>query len=188
MHDEKLLLKQLQKGNEKAFTSLFRKYYKDLVLFAGYFLSEKDVCEDIVQTVFVNVWDKRKDLNYKVSFKSFLLTSVKNNCLDELRHRKVVTEFQNNYNIFDNSLNLSTEHAVLYSELNSNLNKGLSLLPEKQREVFEMSRLQGIKYKEIAQQLNISERTVEDRMAKTMKILLSYLKDYLPFVVFYIFY
>ncbi len=71
MYDEKLLLKQLQQGDEKAFTSLFRKYYRDLVMFAGSYLPEKDCCEDIVQTVFVNVWDKRKDLNYEVSLRSF---------------------------------------------------------------------------------------------------------------------
>lgn len=184
MHDEKLLLKQLQQGDEKAFTSLFRKYYRDLVMFAGSYLPEKDACEDIVQTVFVNVWDKRKDWNYEASFRSFLLTSVKNSCLDELRHRKVITKHQQNYEVLGNSMSVSTEQHVLYSELKSHLDRALSLLPEKQREVFEMSRLHGTRYKDIARQLNISERTVEDRIAKTMQSLVNYLKDYLPFLAF----
>ncbi|MDD4415680.1 MAG: RNA polymerase sigma-70 factor [Proteiniphilum sp.] len=183
MYDEKLLLKKLRQGDEKAFTSLFRKYYRDLVMFAGSYLLERDVCEDIVQTVFVNVWDKRKDLNYEVSFRSFLLTSVKNSCLDELRHRKVITKHQQNYDVLWNSMDMSTEQHVLYSELKSHLDKALSLLPKKQRKVFEMSRLHGTRYKDIARQLNISERTVEDRMAKTMKLLINYLKDYLPFLI-----
>lgn len=183
MYDEQFLIKQLQQGDERAFTLLFRKFYKNLVLFAGNFLPEKEVCEDIVQSVFVNIWDKRKEMDITTSFRSFLLKSVKNSCLDELRHRKVVVEHENSYGILGVDADLSTEQYVLYSELVTHLNDALNQLSDKQREVFEMSRLQGVKYKKIAQKLNISERAVEDRMAKTMKILRKYLKDFLSFLI-----
>lgn len=185
MDEEQLLLKQLQQGDEKAFSLLFRKYYKDLVMFAGSYLFEQQgVSEDIVQTVFVKVWENRKKLNYKTSFRSFLLTSVKNSCLDELRHKKVKEKHQQNYDMLDTVFSNSTDQYVLYSELKQHLDNALSQIPEKQRDVFEMNRFEGLKYKEIANILNISERTVEDRMAKTTKSLLHYLKDYLPFFVF----
>ena len=184
MYDEQLLIKLLKQGNEKAFTSLFRQYYKDLVMFAGNFLPEKQVCEDIVQSVFVNIWEKRTNMDINVTLRSFLLRSVKNSCLDELRHRKVVMEHENSMDPLENDRDLSTEQQLLYSELISHLNKALRQLPEKQREVFEMSRIQGNKYKYIAVKLNISERTVEDRMAKTILALRKYLKDFLAFFTF----
>lgn len=183
MNDEQILLKQLKKGDEKAYSLLFRKYYKDLVMFAGSYIPERAVCEDVVQAVFLKIWEKRKDLNYNISFKSFLLTSVRNGCLDELRHLKVRIEHQQNTNVQYDDLDYSTENQVLYSELKNHLNNALSQIPEKQRDVFNMSRIEGLKYKEIADKLKISERTVEDRMAKTMKSLLHYLKDFLSFFI-----
>lgn len=188
MYDEQLIFKLLKQGNEKAFTSLFRKYYKDLVMFAGTFLSEKESCEDIVQSIFVNLWEKRTELDINVSIRSFLLKSVKNGCLDELRHRKVKINHENNVLSLEKEANFSVEHYILYSELISHLTYALEKLPEKQRTVFEMSRLQGIKYKDIAERMNISERTVEDRIAKTLIVLRKYLKDFLLFLVFCTFY
>lgn len=180
MYDEPTLITQLQQGSERAFTLLFRRYYKDLVLFAGLFLPEREVCEDIVQSVFVAIWEKRAGVGIHTSFRSFLLKSVKNGCLDELRHRKVVWEHEADSALRQSIHNVSTEQYVFYSELASRIDEALAQLPEKQREVFEMSRMQGIKYKDIAKELNISERTIEERMAKSIKTLHKALKDYLP--------
>ncbi len=185
MDNEQFLLKQLQQGSRKSFSLLFRKYYKDLVMFAGSYLSDQDESEDIVQNVFVTVWEKREELNYRTSFKSFLLTSVRNSCLDELRHRKVKDKHQQSFDLKNYNLNDSTDEYVMYSELKGQLDKALSKIPERERDVFEMSRLEGLKYKEIAKKLNISERTVEDRIAKTIKSLHLYLRDYLPFLVLF---
>jgi len=185
MEDEKLMVTAMQKGDQKAFSKLFRHYYRDLVLFAGNFISDKEVCEDIVQTVFVTIWEKRADIDERHSFRSYLLTSVKNSCMDELRHRKVVVEHERYSAAFGDFFGLSTEHYVLHSELIDRLESSLSQLPEKQKEVFELSRIQGMKYRDIAQKMNVSERTIEVWMSKTIQFLRTYLKDFLPFLLFW---
>lgn len=188
MYNEQQLVNQLMRGDEKAFTMLFRKYYSDLVLFAGTILPDKDVCEDIVQNVFVNLWAKRGQIEIRTSLKSFLLKSVSNGCLDEIRHRKVVYQHEAASLLTDEIYNIDTENYVLYSELNNHLQNALNQLPENYRKTFELSRIQGIRYKEIAQDLEVSERTVQERMGKTLDLLRKYLRDFLPLILFYIFY
>lgn len=188
MYNEQQLISQLMRGDEKAFTLLFRKYYADLVLFAGTFLPDKITCEDIVQNVFVNVWAKREQLDIKTSFKSFLLRSVSNGCLDEIRHKKVVYEHEAASLLIGDLYNMDTENYVLHSELNNLIDNALTKLPENYKETFELSRIQGIKYRDIAQKLDVSERTVQERIAKTLNLLRKYLKDFLPLILFYIFY
>lgn len=188
MFNEQQLTNQLIHGDQQAFTLLFRKYYTDLVLFAGTFLPDKNACEDIVQNVFVNIWAKREQLDIKTSLKSFLLRSVSNGCLDEIRHRKMVYEHEAISLLTDDLYNVDTENYVLFSELNNLIRDALDQLPENYKETFELSRIQGIKYRDIAQKLEVSERTVQERIAKTLNLLRKYLKDFLPLILFYIFY
>lgn len=183
MSTEQKLIKKLHQGDKKAFTLLFREYYADLVFFAGTYLPQKEVCEDIVQSVFVNLWSKRKELQIRTSLKSFLLKSVANGCLDELRHRKIVLNYEAASRVKETNANLDTENYVLHSELSQLLNNAMEKLPKQYRKTFEMSRLHGMKYKEIAARLNVSERTVQDRIAKTMDLLRRHLKDFLSFIV-----
>lgn len=174
------LIRQLRQGSERAFTLLFRRYYRDLVLFAGSFLpDDKDACEDIVQNTFLNLWTKRAEADIRTSAKSFLLKSVQNACLDELRHRKVVQRHQAVSELEIDRDDFSTEHHVLYSDLARHLDKALEKIPDTHKNAFEMSRFQGAKYKDIARELNVSERTVEERVGKTIRLLRRYLKDFL---------
>lgn len=176
--EEHDLLVELKLGDKKAFLFLFNKYYKDLVLFGGNFLPEKCLCEDIVQTVYLKLWKDRENLEIETSLKSFLLRSVRNGCLDELRHKGVIREHETYSLTFGQSDDMDTEHYVLYSDLQVHFEIALSKLPESCREAFEMNRLDGLKYREIAKKLNMSERTVEVRIGKALKLLRQYLKDF----------
>jgi RNA polymerase sigma-70 factor (family 1) len=186
MNDEHFLIAELRKGNKKAFSLLFNKYYKDLVLFGGNFLPNQNLCEDIVQTVFLKLWRDRESLEIETSLKSFLLRSAQNNCLDELRHKGVVREHESYSMSFDLSENIDTENYVLFSNLQDQLEKAMAKLPKVCREAFEMNRLEGIRYREIAERLSVSERTVEVRMGKALRLLRQYLKEFLT-VFFLIF-
>lgn len=189
MKDETELISGLKKGNEKYFSLLFQQYYTDLVLFAGIYISEKSVCEDIVQSVFLKIWDKRATLTIKTSFKSFLLKSVRNKCMDVIRHDNVVNKYEIFFNLFDSYSKEETEHYILYSDLQAHLQKALQKVPDRYKETFELSRIKGLKYKEIAKEQNISERAVEERMSKTLKLLRKHLKDFIiPITFFYIFF
>jgi len=183
MKEEHYLLEELRQSNREAFSLLFQKYYKDLVLFGGNFLHDKVRCEDIVQTVFLKLWTDRETLGIEISLKSFLLRSVRNGCLDELRHQQVVREYESYSEIFGDMDNLDTEQYILYSDLETHLNDSLDKLPAVCREAFEMNRFNGLKYKEIAQKLEVSERTVEVRIGKAIGLLRFHLKEFFVTII-----
>jgi len=183
MDFEQNLLIELKRGNKEAFTLLFRKYYKDLVLFGGSILRDRVKCEDIVQNIFLRLWTERESIEIEKSLKSFLIRSVQNSCLDELRHKQVVRDHElyvQTFNYFDC---LDTENYVLYSELQGKLNGALEVIPETYREAFQMNRFEGLKYKEIAEKLQVSERTVEVRISKAISMLRSHLKEFLLIIL-----
>lgn len=183
MKEEKDLLEALRRGNRAAFSILFNKYYRDMVLFAGHFLHDKSRCEDIVQGVFLKVWASREQLAILSSLKSFLLKSVQNSCLDELRHQKVVREHERYSEAFSRFDTMETEQYVLYADLKGSLDKALGQLPPACLQVFRMNRFEGLKYREIAQKLDVSERTVEVRMGKALCLLRTYLDGFFAILV-----
>ena len=183
--EEHTLLIELKTGNKQAYSQLFNKYYKDLVLFGGNFLPNKSLCEDIVQNVFLKLWRDRESIEIETSLKSFLLRSVQNSCLDELRHKGVVREHESYSSTFSVSDNIDTENYVLYSDLQGHLEEALTKLPVACREAFEMNRLEGLKYREIAEKLHVSERTVEVRIGKALSLLRNHLKEF--FITIFLF-
>jgi RNA polymerase sigma-70 factor (ECF subfamily) len=183
MNYEHDLLIELKRGNKEAFTLLFRKYYKDLVLFGGNILHDQVRCEDIVQNIFLKLWADRENIIIEKSLKSFLLRSVQNSCLDELRHKQVIRDHELFTQTFDYFDNLDTENYILYSDLEDKLEVAMSKLPDTYREAFRMNRFEGLKYKEIAKQLKVSERTVEVRVSKALGLLREYLKEFFIAVV-----
>lgn len=185
MIEEKFLLEQLRTGNKDSFSLFFKLYYRDLVLFAGSYIPNKEKCEDIVQNVFLKLWNEREHILIEVSLKSFLLKSVKNLCLDEIRHIHVVNKHEDH--TYNNSYidDEDTDNYILYSDLHSHLNDALKKLPDLYRQAFEMNRFDGLKYKEIAQKLSVSERTIEVRIGKAIGLLRQYLKEFLISIILF---
>lgn len=179
------LLAGLKENSHRSYSILFQTYYKDLVLFAGTMMRDKSTCEDIVQNIFLKLWNERDALEIETSLKSYLLRAVRNSCIDFIRHKKIVDNYANA--IFALDSDYATENYVLHSDLNRHLQKAILRLPEKQREAFVLSRFQDMKYKEIAKKLNIAERTVEDRISKALSQLRLELKDFLLLVIIFFF-
>lgn len=185
--NDRLLVMALKQNDHQSFTRIFYAYYKNLVLFGGTYIPEKAVCEDIVQNIFLKLWNDRKTLEIENSLKSYLLKAVRNNCLDELRHRKIIDEHVA-YELKSACMDANeTENYVLYSDLCQQLKKALAHLPPAEREVFQMSRLENIKYQEISDRLNISVRTVEVRISKALKQLRILLKDFYLLLFFFLY-
>lgn len=182
--DEQKLLVELSQGSDKAFHVFFDTYYNDLVLFAGTYIKDLAACEDIVQQQFVNLWDKRAEARAIHSLKSFLLKSVQNACLSELRHLGIKNKYEVLAAANPAVFSWETEEYILYSELQEYLQKALERLTPVQRRCFEMNRLQGMKQQQVANELNISLRTVELRVAEALKILRSELKHYFTVILF----
>lgn len=177
IQQEYFVLSALKQDSQEAFSLLFRTYYTDLVLFCGNFIKDKSACEDIVQSIFLKLWNDRKIIQIETSLKSYLLKSVRNSCFDAFRHQEIVRQYESEY---ENSVLdcYDTENYMLYSDLYDHLRRALGQVPEQYRRVFEMNRFEGLKYREIAKELNVSERTVEVRVGKALEILRKQLKDF----------
>ncbi|MBN2669036.1 MAG: RNA polymerase sigma-70 factor [Bacteroidales bacterium] len=166
----------------QAYEALFNQYYKMLVSFARSFVFDEDAAQEVVQNVFINLWHKRDAVSHDTSLKSYLYTSVRNRSLNYLRDNgKYRSEF------LDEEITQAFEDQVLPMELNdlqSDIDKAMDLLPDKCREVFELSRFEGKKYQEIAEVLGISIKTVENQISKALKILREALKNHLSLLIF----
>lgn len=185
--NELFLFEEMRRGKEYAFDFFFNYYYPGLCVYAQKMISLPEVeARDIVQDVFVKFWTDRVKLNIQFSIRSYLFVSVKNKCLDVLRKKNRNIKIQE----ISNDLNISDESFDTYvlSELESLFNKSLNKLPERCREIFELSRFHGLKNREIALRLNLSEKTVENQMTKAFHILKEELKDYLPLLVLFEFF
>jgi len=176
---EQFLIEKLKSGDTGSFTEIFSAYYQDMVFFAFSFTHELPAAEDIVQDTFVKLWEDHEKLNVTVSLKSILLKTIQNKCIDWHRHRKTVNTHSsyiiNNSPVYE----YNTDNYLLRSELEGMIEKALAQLPEKVREAYELNRLKGLKYQEIAIKLNVSVRTVEVRISKALVLLRKSLVDFL---------
>ncbi len=164
--------------DKAGFENLFKSHFEYLCRFAIQYVEDRDTAQDICQKVFINVWEKRLDLNIDKSIKSYLFRAVKNRCLNHIRDQKKFRSKTLDLDCANFSIIEEEDHFGL-EELELKIEKVLSDLPDKCRLVFEMSRFRNMKYREIAEELDISQKTVEAHMSKAMKHVRKNLKDYL---------
>ena len=168
---------KLREGNEHAFKTLFEKYYSALCHFACQLLKDNVLAEESVQELFVRLWEKRELLNIETSVKHYLFQSVRNQCLNLIQHQKIRKQYAGRM-IESANRELDTEQYFMEVDLIKRIEKSIGSLPPKRKEIFILSREQGLKYKEIAEKLNISIKTVEAQMGMALKYLRDDLKEY----------
>jgi len=175
----------LKEGKENAFEMIFKTFYKPLCTYAYSFLNDKDEAEEVVQATFISVWEKRQGLEIQTSLKSYLYRMVRNSCLNIIKHEKVKKQHATYELATAESSYESVTQAIVSSELETRIYEAMKTLPEQCRLVFQLSRFEEMKYAEIADQLNISVKTVENHMGKALRLMRGHLKDYLPlFLIF----
>lgn len=157
---------QIQEGDEKAFEKVFHYYYRHLVIFAMRYLTDRDAAENLVQNVFVKLWDKRKELQIQ-SIKGYLMVAVRNQCHNELKHQQVDKKFQQSVHFEETD----AEAEFPDEEVMSRIYAVIEQMPEQRRKIFKMNRLDGMKYKEIAAALHLSPKTVEVQIGHALKFL-----------------
>ncbi|MBN1683320.1 RNA polymerase sigma-70 factor [Candidatus Bathyarchaeota archaeon] len=161
------LVKDLSKGNILAFNILFKKYGSRLYRFAFGFLKSEAESEELVQEVFTRVWEKRSGLRKELSFKSYLFTIAYNIIMKYFRTQKYIYEYYNSKIYCD--LDIQTSQKISYDSLHQYLTELVNKLPEKRREIFIKSRLEGMRIKEIADEMGISHKTVENQLTNALK-------------------
>ena len=184
---EQQIITAIKNGDELAFEGLFKSLYSQLLVFALRFVEDDESAEEIVQDTFFQFWESRDKIEINTSLKAYLYKSVRNASLNFLKHEKVVDKYRDYYSNVLHQDELSPEDWMTENELSDKIQNAIGKLPPERKKVFEMSRFEGLKYREIAEKLNISVKTVENQMGKALKFLREELKEYLPFLVFLFF-
>lgn len=177
------------------FDSIYINNFSRLFLFAKEYVLFDEEAENIVQDIFLMLWEKREALRVDVSLTAYLFTLVKNKSIDFLRHQMVEQMYSENVkHEYNEELNVklfaleSFDHNFSSEEdIETLLRNAIDKLPERCRLIFIKSRIEGKKYKEIAEELNLSVNTVEGQISIALKKLREELKDYLPLLLFYLF-
>jgi RNA polymerase sigma-70 factor (ECF subfamily) len=171
-------LKKLKEGDLSVFEKLFRHYYHTLVIFAGHYVNETQVAQDVVQDVFLHIWLHRDRIDPHRNIKTYLFTAVKNRSLKQLRHKRVKERYLVTQVVLDLDP-VTPEDTTHQQEFSVAIEKAIQALPEKCRTIFCMNRFDHLKYAEIAEIEGISIKTVETHMGRALRFLRDQLKHFL---------
>lgn len=184
---DKNIVDALRQGDEQVFETIFRTYYERLCNYANTILNDMDEAEEMVQSAFLNVWEKHDTLEIHTSVKSYLYRAVHNSCLNRVKHYKVRKTYGDSVKNQTELLHDDASQDLVGRELDSIVANAIDSLPDQCKLVFKLSRFENLTYAEIAEQLGISVKTVENHMVKALKVLREKLKDYLPVLIWLLF-
>jgi RNA polymerase sigma-70 factor (family 1) len=190
MTDNELVTK-LNKGELTAFKELYLQYYVPLCVYAKQYTKIKEIAEEIVQDVFLNIWEHKGQLIINVSFKAYLFTAIRNQCLNHLKHLQVVQGYNEYYTQLLKDaqdyyiLSQETGDSILIAnELEKSLIEAIDSLPDSCRKIFLMSRFEGLKHQDIADNLGVTLHTVHKQISIALDKLRIALKIYLVAFLF----
>ncbi len=161
----------LKQGNHSAFEEVFKRYSK--VLYSHVFnkLRDADDAHDVVQEVFARLWKSREQLKENNNLGGYLFINVRNLVFDRIRHKKVITSYEESFKVFDSKSYLITDHLIREKQFAELIEREIAALPPRMREVFELSRKEYLSNKDIALKMGITESTVADQMKKALRSL-----------------
>lgn len=179
--DQELVL-SLKEGNRAAFAEIYERYWSLLLRHSIGMLKDESIAQDAVQDVFQMLWEKSLSLKIHTSLSSFLYTSIRYRILDQLKRSKIEDRFLSTLKTEIESGVASTDDTIAEKEFAKKIEDGLGKLPPKMRRVFELSRIYEYSYREISEELNLSDNTVKRQISNALKIMReSIKKGYLYF-------
>jgi RNA polymerase sigma-70 factor (ECF subfamily) len=183
--EERKIIRGIRKGDTKVFEELFNVYYHRLIIYAISYVEENQAAEDIVQEIFFSIWKNRKDSLISTSISSYLYRAVHNRSIQYLRHKKVISDYEEKYLLkvkeAEMMYGLSGDYHysdIQYNEIEKIMNQTFDTLPEKTREIFRLSRENNTTNRKIAEAMKIDVKTVEYHISKTLRLLRHALNDY----------
>ena len=182
------LIQGLVVGHESSFNTLFHQYYPALTVFARKYLGDMDLSREVVQDMFVRLYESRNLLKEVTSLKAYLYRSVRNNCLNYIKSNKIHNKHKENIRMDQAGSAPDLTEEIQESELEQRIFGIVSELPERCRQIFRMSRVEGLKNDEIAGKLNISKRTVETQISNALTKLRMELAPYLTIIILWLTY
>ncbi|SDE88318.1 RNA polymerase sigma-70 factor, ECF subfamily [Dyadobacter soli] len=170
-YTDSALLALIADDDELAFAEVYRRYKGVLFLHARRILGNDEEAKDVLQELFTALWTRRKSIDLKTSLPAYLYAAVRNRVFDVIAHRKVEEKYIASLATFIEKGEYVTDQQLLEQELSELIEKEIAALPPKMREVFELSRKEDLSYKEIADQLHISDKTVKKQVNNALHIL-----------------
>ncbi len=168
-NDDTLIFIEIAKGNKAAFDTLFRKYYAQLVRFSIGYVHDGSISEELVQDVFVKIWENAPRLTITTSVLAYLYGSVRNHCLNFIKHEGIKKKYETEQVQKSNQETLDTTNEANMPRFKQLLTTAVNKLPDKCREIFEMAKFEGLSYDEISLYLEVSVKTVENQMGIALK-------------------
>ena len=172
------ILRKIRNGDISQFETLFHQFYPGMCSYAESLVSKAEVAEEIVQDVFYNIWKNKDDLKIVTSWQSYLFRSVFNNSMMYLRKAKREQPLEEQAEGMLPETSVTPSDELNLNEMNAAIVYTLESLPERTSEIFRLSRFEGLKYREIADKLSISVKTVEANMGKALKALRTSLEQF----------
>ncbi|MCL6268218.1 RNA polymerase sigma-70 factor [Flagellimonas myxillae] len=182
LHTDEALLDRLQKNDERALTELYDRYWDSAFLAIYNVLKDKKLCEDVIQDVFLDIWNRRRKIKIRTTFKSYFFSCVRYQVFAQIRKREKNVRGEIFENLDQRVHYSCPESEYLYNELLDRINSSVERLPKKCREVYKLSRNEQLTHAEISHRLDISTKTVENHMTKALKILRNTVGNFLLFL------
>jgi RNA polymerase sigma-70 factor (ECF subfamily) len=175
--DESSLLSRTAQGDQAAFKIIYEAYQSQVLTFANKYLKSRQRSEEVMQEVFLRLWNLKEKLNDINDLENYILTITRNKAFDTLRQQKRESRFVQAIADHDDVSENNTEEKVLLDDTRQLLEKGIALLPPQQKQVYQLCHQQGLKYEEAATELGISPQTVHSHMKLALKSLRSYMSQ-----------
>jgi len=169
---DQTLFSRIQKNDRLALNTLFANYYQKLCFFANTYLRSSEEAEEVVADVFFTLWKNRQQLTIERNFKSYLYVSVRHASLAVIKKRQPVFDDVENILFTTNLMDVNDpEHVLSHKELQHHLDLAIEKLPPRCKQIFVMSRIEGLSYREISGILDVAEKTVENQLVKALRII-----------------
>lgn len=180
------IVQQIKAGDIRSFEQLFHAYCEELVRYATTILKDADEAQDVVQHLFVTLWTKRDTLQVNSSLKSYLYRSVYNSSLNRIKQVSTQQKHEEYLGYVAHSYGSAASAVLESKEVQSAIDNAIAALPDQCRLIFTMSRFEGKKYRQIADELQLSVKTIENQMGKALKHMREQLQTYLPSLIIFL--
>ncbi len=172
------IIEAWQAGDSDAFEVLYQKYWRKLYVFARRTTPNTEDAQDLIQDVFAQLWTQKEQIDADVFSESYLFAIVRNKLLDKIRKQYVREEYVQKILQSSSESDFSTQQTILTNDLNNHIHRAVDVLPEKCREVFQLSRFEQLSVDQIAQKLQISPQTVKNQLSKALQVVRFRLREF----------
>lgn len=178
LYSDEELMREIKANNMIAFDVLYKKYCKKLYKFGYSILKSEEETENLIQDVFLNLWENRHKVEKDSSIKSYVFTIAYNSAISVIRKKARESEFVEYLKSLQEINEAPVNVELEYNELTNKLDEIIKALPERQKEVYLLHKVENLKYNEIAERLNISVNTIENHMSRALKTIRKKLDNY----------